>query len=106
MCACVCVCVFVCVRACVFVMRTLSSTSSVAGAAMVLLSPLLPPPDLLCRCCCACAAPAFSLAYVLFIILARRFNQPPFVYVAVAALDQHENYGVLGGNVTLLQLAV
>lgn len=31
---------------------------------------------------------------------------PSSLYVAVAALDQHENYGVLGGNVTLLSLQV
>jgi hypothetical protein len=28
------------------------------------------------------------------------------LYIVMAALDQHENYGVLGGNVTLLSLAV
>jgi hypothetical protein len=34
------------------------------------------------------------------------YHQDASLYIAMAALDQHENYGVLGGNVTLLSLAV
>jgi hypothetical protein len=34
------------------------------------------------------------------------YRQNSFIYIVMASLDQHENYGVLGGNVTLLSLAV
>jgi hypothetical protein len=34
------------------------------------------------------------------------YRQESSIFIVMAALDQHENYGVLGGNVTLLSLAV
>jgi hypothetical protein len=34
------------------------------------------------------------------------YHRDATLYIVMAALDQHENYGVLGGNVTLLSLAV
>jgi hypothetical protein len=34
------------------------------------------------------------------------YRQDSSLRIVIAALDQHENYGVLGGNVTLLSLAL
>ena len=34
------------------------------------------------------------------------YHRASSLYIVMAALDQHENYGVLGGNVTLLSLSV
>lgn len=43
---------------------------------------------------------------LLYHVEAARSSSSSTLYIVMAALDQHENYGVLGGNVTLLSLAV